>query len=314
MKNLALLYNAIQRSVLYSMLLVSALTIGLISCNDDEDEMPSGGSIDFGVPPSVIDGVRPSEASGIKINYYDDGTIRNAVVDDCTFTFNYATTRTTFHQLNSITAERSVDGAKESWKADNFILSNNGFIGGYRLTYSMNDSHNQWWENGEINYRFNYRDGERIDKIDLKTTFSNNEDGTFSGSGSYSYAYGRNGELLKITGTIPGYTVFEQKFDYDKNLANKYNTMLLTLTPEAVISDDAIFRILAVTGHLGNTSKKLPTKLHLSYMDPEDPGENSNEILTLDYNLGGNGLIYWYSVNDKIYHCKFVDASNVEIN
>ena len=63
------------------------------------------------------------------------------------------------------------------------------------------------------------------------------------------------------------------------------NTMLLTLTPEAVISDDAIFRILAVTGHLGNTSKKLPTKLHLSYVDPEDPEENSNEILTLDYKI-----------------------------
>ena len=63
------------------------------------------------------------------------------------------------------------------------------------------------------------------------------------------------------------------------------NTMLWTLTPEAVISDDAIFRILAVTDHLGNTSKKLPTKLHLSYVDPEDPEENSNETLTLVYNF-----------------------------
>ena len=106
---------------------------GLSACSDDDDA-PQGGDIDFGVPPSVVDGVRPSEISGMKINYNEDGTIRNAVVDGCTFTFNYAGTRAAARKLTSITAEGNDDYSKENWVADRFILDENGFIGGYHLT------------------------------------------------------------------------------------------------------------------------------------------------------------------------------------
>lgn len=314
MKNLLFLLNALQRSVLCFMLLTSAFAIGFTSCSDDDEDVPQGGEIDFGVPPSVVDGVRPTEASGVKISYNEDGTIRNAEVDDCTFTFNYAATRAAgSRKLNSITADRSNDGSTNSWKADNFILLNNGFIGGYRLTYSMNESYNQWWEKGEINYQFSYRNGERIEKIDMTGTFSDAEEGPFSNSASYSYTYDQNDRLQKIAGTSHGYTFFEQEFEYSQDYANKYNTMLLTLTPEDIISDDAVFRILAVTGFLGNASPKLPTKASLSYKDPEYPEDNENDTWILDYNISSNGVINWYSVNGQQYNCKFVDADNVEI-
>ena len=317
MKNLLFLHNALQRSVLCFMLLTSAFAISFTSCSDDDEDVPQGGDIDFGVPPSVVDGVRPTEASGVKISYNEDGTIRNAEVDGCTFTFNYTTTRTAgSRKLNSITADKSVDGSTESWKADNFVLLSNGFIGGYRLAYSMNDLHNShgyWWEKEEMNYRFNYRDDGRIEKIDMTVTVSDAEEGPSSDSGSYSYTYDQNGGLRKIVGTSHGFTYVEQEYEYSQDYANKYNTMLLTLAPEELISSDAVFRILAVTGFLGNTSKKLPTKANLSYKDPEFPDENENDIWILGYNISSNGVINWYSVNQRQYNCKFVDASHVEI-
>lgn len=66
MKNLLFLLNALQRSVLCFMLLTSAFAISFTSCSDDDEDIPQGGEIDFGVPPSVVDGVRPTEASGVK--------------------------------------------------------------------------------------------------------------------------------------------------------------------------------------------------------------------------------------------------------
>ena len=314
MKNLLFLHNALQRSVLCFMLLTSAFAISFTSCSDDDEDIPQGGEIDFGVPPSVVDGVRPTEASGVKISYNEDGTIRNAEVDGCTFTFNYAATRAAgSRKLNSITADRSDGGSTESWKADNFVLLSNGFIGGYRLAYSMNDSRNDWWEKEENNYQFSYQDDGKIEKINMAVTASDAEEGPFSDSGSYSYTYDQNGGLRKIVGTSHGFTYFEQEYKYSSDFANKYNTMLLTLAPEDLISSDAVFRILAVTGFLGNASKKLPQKANLSYKDPEYPEDNETETWNLVYGISSNGVINWYSVNGQQYTCKFIDADHVEI-
>lgn len=311
MKTSILLFNTLRRSVLCFMLLMSTLAVGFTSCSDDEEDEtpPQEGGIDIGVPPSVVDGVRPSELSDMKINYNDDGTISNVVVDGCVFTFNYAATKAATRQLNSITADGSNGYSTESWKADNFILSDNGFIGGYHLTYNMNEPRYEWWEKGDVNYVFTYRSDGRIEKFDMSGTFSDAEEvNPFSDSGTFSYAYGQNGELLSIKGTSQGFTFFQQKMTYGMDLDNKYNTMLLTLTPEDVISDDAVFRILAVAGYLGNASKKLPTQLRLIYSDDED------ETLNLSYSIGANGMINWYGIDGQQYDCKFVDASKIEIN
>lgn len=297
------------------MFLTSAIVFGLTSCSDDDEDAPQGGGIDFGVPPSVVDGVRPTEASGVKISYNEDGTIRNAEVDGCTFTFNYAAARAAGTRLlNSITANRSGGGSTEKWEADNFVLLSNGFIGGYRLTYNMNDSHNGWWEKEEVNYRFSYRDDGRIEKIDMTATVSDEEEGPSSDTGSYSYIYDLKGGLRNIAGKSHGFTYAEQEYEYSQEYANKYNTMLLTLVPEELIDADAVFRILAVTGFLGNASEKLPTKVNISYMDPEFPEDNENETWILDYGIDSNGTIDWYSVNGRQFNCKFVDVDKIEFN
>lgn len=285
---------------------------GLSACSDDDDA-PQGGDIDFGVPPSVVDGVRPSELSGMRINYNEDGTIRDAEVDGCTFVFNYVGTRAASRRLTSITAERNYDDSKESWIADRFILDANGFIGGYRLKYSLEEPSEDWWEKGEMNYRYNYQANGYLERIDLSGHFSDAEDEATSGSGSYNYSYSQTGQLLNIKSVMQGYTYCEQKYTYGIDHNNKYNTMLLTLAPEPLMADDAVFRILAVTGYLGHASKKLPSKVEVSYRDPEDPAENSDETWALNYGFSPDERINWYSVNGQRFNCKFVDASNIEI-
>lgn len=285
---------------------------GLSACSDDDDA-PQGGDIDFGVPPSVVDGVRPSEISGMKINYNEDGTIRNAVVDGCTFTFNYAGTRAAARKLTSITAEGNDDYSKENWVADRFILDENGFIGGYHLTYRLDAPSDGYWETGEMDYRYNYQADGCLERIDFSAQFNDSEGEATSGSGSYNYSYTQAGQLLNIKSVMQGYTYCEQKYTYGIDRNNKYNTMLLTLAPEPLMADDAVFRILAVTGYLGHASKKLPSKVEVSYRDPEDPAENSDETWALNYGFSPDERINWYSVNGQRFNCKFVDASNIEI-
>lgn len=303
MKKMSVVFNAFKSSVLCFVLFMSACLIGFTSCGDDDDPQ-GGGTVEIGVPPSVVDGVRASEVQGIKIVYNEDGTVNHATTEDGTeYKFNYASTRAATRPLTNITATRSVGGESETWEAREFTTSPAGFITGYRLEYSYKADES--WEKSSILYRITYGSNNCISKVDMSGTWQDQEEQS-SDSGAYNYAYGQNGELVEISATNGSSVFFRQKFQYEESLNNKFNIMLATLMPEDLISDDNIFVILGVSGYLGNTSAQLPTYVTLNYLDPEYPEDNSTDHWDISYSLGANEVIYSYNVNEMVYPCKFI--------
>lgn len=289
--------------------------LSLTACGDDDDE-PQGGTVEIGVPPSVVDGVRSSEVGGIGIVYNEDGTINYAEMEDGTeFKFNYASTRAGTRPLNSITATYSVDDVDESayQKADNFLISN-GLIAGYRFESKYSDG--DYFEKSSILYRITYDSSNRISKIDMSATFEDSEEGPYSTSGVYSYAYGQNGELTKITGSTENTEVYSQTFQYGQQFRNKFNIMLPFLMSEDLISEDNVFVILGLGGYLGNTSTQLPTQVACRTTDPDD-GEVDTWNWNMDYSFAENESIKWYEVDGEKYPCGFIgvdEDTDIEIH
>ncbi len=279
------------------------MSIVFVACSDDNNDETQGGTVNIGIPSTVVDNVRTSEAAGLKIKYNEDGTISTAETADGTeFKFNYAAVRSNTRPLTSITATTKSSVETSSLKADQFLLTPDGLIAGYKLEY---DNTNQyWWEKGSITYTLTYDSNKRISKINMTGTWQD-EEGTFPGSAVFSYSYGANGELLEIAGKGNNGENFSQKYEYGQVLNNKYNIMLSTLMPEDLISDDTVFAILGLSGYFGKTSALLPTKATLKYSDPEDPDYDETEIWNIGYDISANGAISWYSVNDIQYPCTF---------
>ena len=143
---------------MFGLALLAMAGVMFTACSDDDDNgggNPSSGGAEFGIPASVVDGVRVSSIEGdspMTVTYNGDGTIAKVVCDGNEYVFEYdgvtradqPASRKLLRIITSYTDSDEYSLESEKCIGNGFQFDKNGFLISYNEeqidSYSFNSN------------------------------------------------------------------------------------------------------------------------------------------------------------------------------
>lgn len=280
---------------MFSLALLAMVGVMFTACSDDDDNgggNPSSGGSEFGIPASVVDGVRVSSIEGdspMTVTYNGDGTIAKVVCGENEYVFEYdgvtradqPASRKLLRIVTSYTYSDEYSHESEKSIGNGFQFDKNGFLIGYTeeqiCSYSSQYGSHSSSSTERYVYKcsLNYNAKGRLLSNSVTcnwedVTIENGEKETEKGSDKVTIKYDYSGDVLtKVSGGTNG-SSYSWSFGYDSTSPSNYYNIFTPNLAVGVSIFSRILYILATQGYLGNASATLPSTMTERSVDEDD--------------------------------------------
>lgn len=291
---------------MFGLALLAMAGVMFTACSDDDDNgggNPSSGGAEFGIPASVVDGVRVSSIEGdspMTVTYNGDGTIAKVVCGEKEYVFEYdGVTRASerpklLRIITSYTDSDEYSLESEKCIGNGFQFDKNGFLISYTeeqidsYSYNSNGQSSSSTERYVYKSSLNYNAKGRLLSNSVTcnwedVTIENGEKETEKGSDKVTINCDYSGDVLTKVGGATSEGSYSWSFGYDSTSPSNYYNIFTPNLAVGVSIYSHILYILATQGYLGNASATLPSTMTSRSVDKDDDGEV--EVETYTYNF-----------------------------
>lgn len=293
---------------MFGLALLAMAGVMFTACSGDDDNgggNPSSGGAEFGIPASVVDGVRVSSIEGnspMTVTYNGDGTIAKVVCDGNEYVFEYdgvtradqPASRKLLRIVSSYTYNDAVSHESVKSIGSGFQFDKNGFLISYTeeqidsYSYNSNGQSSSSTERYVYNSSLNYNAKGRLLSNSVTcnwedVTIENGVKETEKGSDKGTFKYDYSGDVLTKVGGASSEGSYSWSFGYDSTSPSNYYNIFTPNLAVGVSIYSHILYILATQGYLGNASATLPSTMTSRSVEKDDDGEV--EVETETYNF-----------------------------
>ncbi|MGN0233305.1 MAG: hypothetical protein ACI4B5_02655 [Bacteroidaceae bacterium] len=293
---------------MFGLALLAMAGVMFTACSDDDDNGGGDSSSEgaaFGIPASVVDGVRVSSIEGdnpMTVTYNGDGTIAKVVYADEEYEFEYdevtradqPASRKLLRIITSYTYDDEYIHESEKTIGSGFQFDKNNFL--IRYTEEQISSYSCQYGSQSLssteryvyNCSLNYNAKGRLLSNSITgnwedVTIENGVKETEKGSDKVTVKYDYSGDVLTKVGFGTGENSFSWSFGYDSTSPSNYYNIFTPNLAVGVSVFSRILYILATQGYLGNASATLPSTMTSKSIEEDNDGEDYVEDNT--YNI-----------------------------